>query len=179
MQAFVLLAAEEGASLNPFEPEFGLIIWTLLAFLVVFFVLAKKVFPILDESLSDRERSIKEDLEKAEETRQEAERVLDDYKARIAQAREESNQLVEEARQSAEAARKELTAKAEAEAREIVERVQDQLSTERERTITELKQQLASWSTDIAGQILDKELDAKAHSELVEGFIQEIQSEAK
>lgn len=177
MQAFVQLAAEEGTSLNPFAPEFGLILWTLLAFLVVLFVLAKKVFPKLDESLSDRERSIKEDLEKAEATRHDAEQTLEDYKSRVAQAREESNQIIDEARQAADQVRKDLTAKAETDAREIVQRAQDQLRAERERAVSELQAQLASWSADIAGKILEKELSAESHRDLVENFIRDIQEE--
>jgi F-type H+-transporting ATPase subunit b len=176
----LLLAAEEGAEggFNPLAPEFGLIVWVTVAFLIVFYVLSKRAFPLIQQGLADRERRIKEDLERAEETKKEAEQILEDYKARIAQAREEANQLVEEARQASEGVRKDLTAKAEAEAAEIVSKVKAQLQAERDRAVGELKQQLASWSADIAGQILDKEINAESHAALVESFIKDIQTEA-
>ncbi len=168
------LAAEEGVDLNPFKPEFGLIVWGGLAFLIVLFVLAKKVFPRLEETLADRERRIKESLSDAEATREQAERLLSDYRTRVAQVREEASKITEEARASAEAIRKEMVTKAEAEAREVLTKAQAQLAGERERVVGELERQLATWSSDIAGRILERELSPQAHRDLVEAFIREV-----
>ena len=171
------LAAEEEVDLNPFLPEFGLYVWTLIAFAVVFFVLAKYVFPRLQDSLSDRERRIREDLEEAERTKVEAENALDEYKSKIAQAREESNRIVEEARQSADNVRKEMMAKAEAESRLILDKAQKELAGERDRAMQVLQTQLAQWSTEIAGRIVEKELDAASQTKLVDSFIKELQKD--
>lgn len=172
------LAAEEGG-FNPFAPEWGLPIYVTIAFIIVLYFLAKRVFPVLNETLADREKRIKLDLEKAEEIRAEAEKILEDYKARVAQAREESNRIIEEARQSADSMRRDLISKSEAEAREIVTRAQQQLESERDRAVTDLQRQLAQWSSDIAGRIIGKELNPEAHSDLVESFIREVGSARK
>lgn len=169
----LLLAAEE-AEFNIFKPELGLYVWTLIAFAVLLYLLAKKVFPILGEGLADRERRIKEDLEGAEKAREEANKALEEYKRRIAQAREESNSIVDEARKSAEAVRKDLIEKAEAESREIIARAQQQLDAERERTVGELKNQLAVWSADIASKIIQKEINAETQTKLVDAFIKDL-----
>lgn len=166
--------AQEGG-LNPFAPEWGLVLWTLIAFVVVLYFLAKKVFPRLNETLADREQRIKSDLERAEETRLSAERTLEEYKERIAKAREESNRIMEESRQAAEQIRKDLTAGAEEDARGILRQAQDQLDRERERAVGELEGQLARWSADIASRILERELSPEAHSDLVESFIRGVQ----
>lgn len=173
----LILAAEEGVDLNPFNPEFGLYVWTLIAFAVVFYVMAKKVFPKLTETLADREQQIKGDLEQAEQTRKEAEQVLEDYKARVAQAREESNRIVDEARQAAESVRADLIHRAEGEARLIVDKAQKELAGERDRTTQALQSQLAQWSTQIASLIVEKQLDPGAQKELVESFIRDVQKE--
>lgn len=170
-----ILAQEEGVSLNPFSPEFGLYVWTLIAFVVVFYALAKRVFPKLQETLSDREQRIKGDLEQAEGTRQEAERVLEDYKSRIAQAREESNRIIDEARQAAESLKADLTKRAEGEARLIVDKAQKELSGEKDRAMAELQAQLAAWSTEIASLIVQKELTPESQRQLVDAFIRDVQ----
>lgn len=171
--SFVLAAAEEGG-FNPFAPEFGLPIYVTVAFLIVLYFLAKRVFPILEETMADRERRIKLDLEQAEETRAEAEKILEEYKARVNQAREESNQIVEQARQDADRVRRELVERAESEAREIVARAQEQLQSERDRAVSDLQRQLGQWSSDIAGRIIGRELNPDSHRDLVESFIKEV-----
>jgi F-type H+-transporting ATPase subunit b len=164
--------------LNPFKPEFGLYIWVTLAFLVVFYVLASKVFPKLEETLAERERRIKGDLEAAEAARQDANRLLDEYKSRIESVREEAARLTEEARAAAENLRRDLVGRAETEAREVVERAQQQLAAERDRVIGELQRQLTSWSAEIAGKIIGREINPEAHRDLVEAFIRDVQKES-
>ena len=175
----LLAVAEEGGGFNPFNPEFGLWFWTIIAFVVVFIALARRVFPKLQETLADRERRIKEDLERAEQTKNEAEAALEEYRQKINQAREESNRIVEEARRSADAVRRDLTEKAETEAREILNRAQQQLNAERERAVGELQHQLAGWSAEIASRIIQRELDAGTQAQLVDSFIDDLQNQSQ
>jgi F-type H+-transporting ATPase subunit b len=168
-----LLAAVD---LNPFKPQFGLYVWVTLAFLIVFYVLASKVFPKLEETLAERERRIKGSLEAAEATKAEAEKLLAEYRAQVSQIREEAARITEEARASAEALRKDLLTKAESEAREVVTKAQEQLNAERDRVIGELQRQLATWSAEIAAKIVEREINPETHRDLVDSFIREIQS---
>lgn len=169
----IVLAAENGG-FNPLAVEPGLYVWTTLAFLTVLFALAKWVFPKLQDSLTDRENKIAEEISEAEKTRQEAERILTDYKAKVAAAREETAQMIDEARGSAEKVRQELVARAEGDARLIVDKARRQLTGERERILTELQGQLAEWSAAIASQIVQKELSPDAHLDMVERFIEDV-----
>ncbi|HEY2666838.1 MAG TPA: F0F1 ATP synthase subunit B [Actinomycetota bacterium] len=161
--------------LNPFKPQFGLYVWVTLAFLIVLYVLASKVFPRLEETLAERERRIKGNLEAAEATKAEAERLLAEYRAQVSSIREEAARITEEARAAGEALRKELMTKAEAEAREVVTKAQEQLNSERDRVIGELQRQLAAWSAEIAGKIVQREINPETHRDLVEAFIRDIQ----
>jgi F-type H+-transporting ATPase subunit b len=177
MLSALQLAAE--VDLNPFKPEFGLYVWVSIAFLVVFILLGKKVFPKLEETLADRERRIKESLEVAEDTKRQAEKLLEDYRARVSQVREEANKMIEESRKTAEALRKELLEKAEAEARGIVTKAQQQLAAERERVIGQLEQQLAQWSTEIATRIIGRELNSESHRDLIEAFVRDVERQSQ
>ena len=172
----LILAAEEGG-FNPLAPEPGLFVWTTIAFVVVLWLLAKKVFPKLEEGLADREKKIAGEIERAEKTRAEAEKVLADYKARVSQARDEANQIIEEARQSADSVRQEIVSKAEGDARLIVDRARRQLDDERDRALSELHSQLAQWSLDIASRIVEKELSPDSQKALVDQFIQDLDGE--
>jgi F-type H+-transporting ATPase subunit b len=176
------LATEEGGppDLNPFKvSDFGLYVWVSVAFLAVFILLGKKVFPKLEETLADREHRIKESLETAEETKRQAEKLLEDYRKRVSEVREEANKMIEEGRQTADALRKELVEKAETEARAIVAKAQQQLAGERERVIGQLESQLAQWSTEIAKRIIGKELTPDGHRDLVEQFIREVERQSE
>ena len=178
----LVLAAEPagGPDLNPFKvSDFGLYIWVSIAFLVVFVLLGKKIFPKLEETLADRERRIKGSLEQAEDTKRQAEKLLEDYRARVAQVREEANRMVEESRKTADGLRKDLLEKAETEARGIVTKAQQQLSAERERVVNQLEQQLAQWSTEIASRIIGRELTPQAHRDLVDSFIRDIERQSE
>lgn len=168
-----LAVAAEGG-FNPLSPIPGLYVWTTISFLTVFFLLARKVFPKLQEGLADREAKIKGELEEAEATRKEAEKILADYKARVSQAREETTRMIEEARSQAENLRQELISRAEGDARLIVDKARRQLAGERERIVKELEGQLGEWSTAIAGRIIQKELTPQSHRDLVDGFIQDL-----
>lgn len=168
----IVLAAEGG--FNPLAVEPGLYVWTTIAFLTVLFVLAKKVFPKLQETLADRERKVREEIVAAESTRKEAEKVLADYKARVAAAREETAGMIEEARAAADKVRQELIARAEGDARLIVDKARRQLAGERERILGELEGSLAEWSTAIAAQIVQKELTPDSHRDLVDNFIADV-----
>ncbi|MGQ0679923.1 MAG: F0F1 ATP synthase subunit B [Actinomycetota bacterium] len=170
----VLAAAEGQGGFNPFEPQWGLVVWTAVALTVVFYFLAKKVFPTLEEGLADREQKIKGEIEAAENLKKEAEKILADYKSKVANAREEAAQVVEEARAAADSVRKELIARAEGDARLIVDKARKQLVGERERTLAELEGQIARWATDIAGQIVQKELTPDSHKDLIDRFIAEV-----
>ena len=171
----VLAAAAAEGGFNPLTPEFGLPFFVTIAFLIVLYLLAKKVFPKLDETLADREARIKEDLEQAERLKAEADKVLEDYKARVAQARDEANRIVEEARQAAESLRTDRVKRAEGEARLVVDKAQKELAGERERAMGELQAQLGRWSTEIASRIVGKELSPECHRELVDAFIRDVQ----
>jgi F-type H+-transporting ATPase subunit b len=89
---------------------------SIVAFLILFVVLAKFAFPPITKMLDERADKIRESLEKAEDTRVEAERLLDEYKVQMAEARAEATQVIEQGRKVAESMKAEIVAKAKAEA---------------------------------------------------------------
>ncbi len=120
---------------NPILPEGNEMVWGGIAFLVLVVLLTKVGLPPIKKALQLREDRIRQDLERAEQARTEAEQELASYQARLAEARAEGNRIVEEARVQAEQVRKEVLARAEAEAVAVKARADDDinLATDRAR----------------------------------------------
>jgi F-type H+-transporting ATPase subunit b len=156
---------------NPLLPAVNEIIWGGLAFLVLFIAMLKWGVPAVRNMENAREERIRNDLESAERARTEAEAEKTQYEQQIADARNEGGRIIEEARQSAEAVRRDLTERAEAEAREIRERAQADIANQRAQAMASLRDEVASLSIDLAGRIVERNLDTDTNRQLVENFL--------
>lgn len=177
-----LLLAQEGET-HVEEPREGIdlvlpepfeLFWGLVAFMIVLFVLNKVAFPKLRQAIEEREKKIQGDLESAENTKNEANRQLAEYKKQVAEARSEANRIIEEARQAAEQVRKDIIAKSEKEAEAIVARAQEQIEAERARTVQELQTTIADLSIELAEKVVGRSLDDKSQREFVDAYIKEV-----
>jgi F-type H+-transporting ATPase subunit b len=164
---------------NPILPEPDELIFGTLAFLIVFVALARYAFPRLNQALRERREKIRQDLERAERAREEAEASLRRYEQQLQEARAESGRIIDEARKTAEQMRRDLLAKAEDESRQVVDKAQEEIRAERDRAIQELRSQLAEWSVELAGRVVGESLDTQRHLKLVEDYIDEVAGSAK
>src|SRR3954464_9546255 len=82
------------------SPDVGLMIWTLIAFLVALFVLRKYAWPAITEALDKRQRAIEESIETAERARADAAALLEEYRARLREARAQADEIVARARKA-------------------------------------------------------------------------------
>jgi F-type H+-transporting ATPase subunit b len=145
-----------------------------VAFAILFFFFWKWVLPRMDQLLEERRKRIQGQLEEAERAKAEADKQLADYRAQLANAREESNRIIEEARKTAEQLRKDIQDKAEEEARNTVARAQDEIRAERDRVFQELRTQVGEIAVELAGRVVNKELDRTAHERLIDEYIDQI-----
>ena len=175
MFAFSILAQEvsEPGDVYPKLPE---LIVGAIAFGIFFYFLWRWAIPRFNTVLEERRTQIQGQLESAEQTRQQAERELADYRSQLAGAREESNRIIEEARATAEQFRRDIQAKAEEESRNIVARAQDEIRAERDRVFNELRAQVADIAVTLAGRVVGAELDPKSHERLIEEYIEQVAS---
>src|SRR5882672_5811454 len=84
-------------------------IWTLIVFLFTMYVLSKVAFPKIQEALDKRANLIRDSIDEAEKTRQEADEILQEYRGRLREAREQADDIVARARKTAEAAKSQAT----------------------------------------------------------------------
>jgi F-type H+-transporting ATPase subunit b len=168
----LVLAAEEPP--NPIIPDVAELIYGTAAFVIVFLILAKFAFPALNKMLHERTSKIQGDLEKAEQTRSQAETELARYRQELAGAREEANRIIEEARRTAAQMQRDLQTKAEEEAAQTIDRAQEEIRAERDRALQELRAQVATIAVDLAGRVVEESLDQAAHQRLIDGYIEQV-----
>ena len=170
--------AEEVSDAKDLYPAVGELIVGLIAFAVLFFFTWKWVIPSFKKVLEERREKIQGEMERAEATRKEAEKLQEEYRTQLGGAREEANKIIEEARATAEQLRRDLQAKAEEEAQATVARGQDEIRAERDRAFQELRAQIGSIAVELAERVVGEALDEKAHKRLIDEFIDEVASSA-
>ena len=141
-------------------PDLGLLFWMTLAFGIVFFILAKFAFPVINGMLKQREEEINTALEKAERTHQEMEKLQADNELLLAQAREERDKIIDEARQIHDKYIESAKIKANEEKERIIESAREIIEHDKMAAATEIKSQIAGFSIKVAEKILQKQLDS-------------------
>jgi F-type H+-transporting ATPase subunit b len=157
-------------------PDFGLLFWTLLAFLVVLFILSRFAWPAIVKGLKERERSIADALATAEQVKAEMAQLKSENEALLAKAREERAQLLKEARETRDRLVNEAKDQAKVEANRIMLEAQAAIQTQKMAAITEVKNKVGTLVIDVAEKILRRELSNKADQEK---FIQQVANEVK
>jgi F-type H+-transporting ATPase subunit b len=176
----ILLAAEEeGHELNPLMPaswfEIGL---ALVLFGIVVWVIAKRVAPAFEKAFAERTAAIEGGLQQAEKTQAEANQALETYRAQLAEARHEAARIREEAREQGASIVAEMREHAQAEAERIVSNAHAQLEADRQQAMQQLRIEVGSIATALAGRIVGESLEDEARqSRVVERFIAELESQ--
>lgn len=147
-----------------------------VAFLVLFVLLARFAFPPITKVLDERANKIRESLEKAEGTRVEAERLLDEYKVQMAEARAEATKIIEQGRKVAESMKAEIVAKAKEEAEAEKAKAIEAIQAEKTAALGELQQQVADLSVAVAGKIIGSSLSRSDHEALIDKYLTEVGS---
>jgi len=174
--AMSVLAQESVSDKKDLYPQASELIVGAIAFGILFFFMWKWVVPRVNTLLEERRAQIQGQLESAEQTRQQAEGELAEYRKQLASARDEANRIIEEARETAEQFRRDIQAKAEEESRNIVARAQDEIRAERDRVFNELRAQVADIAVTLAGRVVGAELDTKSHARLIDEYIEQVAS---
>ncbi|HBL18062.1 MAG: ATP synthase F0 subunit B [Elusimicrobia bacterium GWA2_69_24] len=156
------------------NPDTGLIIWTILSFLILVGLLRMFAWEPLLGAVEARETCLREEREAAERARAEAEKLRREVEARLAAAGEEAKGIFARASQEGEAQRARLKAQAEAEAKTILEKTRLELEEERRRLVAQLRGDLAGLSVLAAERILRRSVDPQARKEALEEFLKDL-----
>jgi F-type H+-transporting ATPase subunit b len=158
------LAAEEEAGSAVLIPHVPEIIVGTIAFALLCFVLMKYVFPRMEETFQARVEAIEGGIKRAEVAQAEANELLAQYKAQLAEARTEAARIRDEARADAEEIRQDVLAKAREESDRIISAGREALAAQRESIVRELRAEVGTLAVDLAGRIVGESLADEARS---------------
>jgi F-type H+-transporting ATPase subunit b len=157
-------------------PGLGFFVWTLLAFIIVFFLLRRFAWKPILTTLQEREKHIADSIATADKVKAEMAQLKNENEALMAQAREERSQMLKEAKEARDRIVDEARDKAKAEASKIIAEAQVTLEQQKLAAITEVKNQVGNLVVDIAEKVLRRQLSAKGEQET---YIQELSNEIK
>jgi F-type H+-transporting ATPase subunit b len=164
------------ADFSVIKPDFGLLFWTTVIFLLFWFLIGKFAFRPIAEALKKRESDIQNSLDEAKRARQDMANLKAQNEELLVQAREERAQILKEAKEVRENMIAKAKEEAKVEAQKIVANAKEQIENQKMAAITDLKNQVGNMALEIAGKILHKELQGNAAQEQ---FVNELVKEFK
>src|SRR5215813_1342584 len=156
------------------SPNVGLMIWTLLAFLVAFFVLRKWAWPAISAALDKRQHAIEESIDTAERARAEAAGLLEEYRERLKEARGQADEIVARARKAGEVHERESLEQARAKRDELMEQTRRDIEAETRRAIQEIRKEVADLTILATERVTRKSLDTADQRRLVEEALSDL-----
>jgi F-type H+-transporting ATPase subunit b len=179
MNMIWMVLQEAGGETSPlFSLNTGVMIWTIVIFLILVFILGRYAWRPILGTLEARERRIQEILDAAVRDREEAERLMEEHRRELAAARQQAQQVIAEGRQAAERVQAELLETARRQQEEILARAQQEIGREREQAILALRREAVDLSLAAASKLLEKKLDSAEDRRLVEKYLSELAASA-
>jgi F-type H+-transporting ATPase subunit b len=156
------------------SPNIGLMIWTLIAFVITLLVLRRLAFPRIAEALDRRQRAIDESIDQAERTRREADDLLEEYRARLREARSQAEEIVVRARKAAETTERDSVERARVSREEILEQARRDAEASIHRAVGELRREMADLTVLATEKVTRKSLSEDDQRRLVEEALSEL-----
>src|SRR5215208_4993129 len=172
----VLLAATEEGGGGSFlvSPSLGLMIWTLLAFGITLYLLNKLAFPRIAAALDRRRVAIEESIQAAQRAKQEADELLDEYRARLREAREQAEDIVARAHKAAENVADETKVQATRQREDLLAGARRDIEYETRRALDEVRKEVADLTVMATEKITRKSLNEEDHRRLIEEALGEV-----
>lgn len=157
-----------------FDINPGLILWTLITFLILLVILRKAAWKPLLGALKAREEKIGTALQEAEDAQQEGRRLLEENRRQLALAEEQSQRVIREGREMGERLKAEIVDKANVSSRHMIDQAREEIRREKDAALGQLRAEVADLAVMAAGKLLDANLDNAASRKLVDAAIREL-----
>ena len=175
-QIAVPLGASGGDSGGSFlvSPNLGLMIWTLLVFGFTMYVLSKVAFPRIQEALDKRANLIRESIDEAEETREEAKKILEEYRARLKEAREQADDIIARSRKTAETTTAEAAEQGREKREELLAAARRDIEAETRRSLERIRKEVADLTVLTTEKVTRKSLSGDDQKRLIDEALSEV-----
>ena len=156
------------------SPNLGLMIWTLIVFLFTMYVLSKVAFPRIQEALDKRANAIRDSIDQAEKTREEADKILEEYRARLREAREQADDIVARARKSADAAKAQAVDEGREKREELLAAARRDIEAETRRSLERIRKEVADLTVLTTEKVTRKSLSGDDQKRLIDEALAEV-----
>lgn len=165
---------EEESSSFLVSPSWGLMIWTFLTFGIVLFILSRYALPKIREAIDARREMVAESIKYAEDQRTEADALLADYRQRLAEAREQADEITARARKAADQRESDAIESAREEREELLSQTRRDIQLETEKALQDLRREVANLTVIATEKVTRKSLNADDQQRLVEEALGEV-----
>lgn len=152
----------------------NLMFWTLVIFVLLYFILSKFAFPAILGSVEKREKALQDALDSAKRDREEAQRLLEQHRREIEGARGEAQKLIAEGRATSEKMRHDLLEETRREQQMMLERARREIETEKDRAVAQLRREAVNLAIAGASKVIEQNLDNAGNRQLVESFLESL-----
>ena len=156
------------------EPGIGLMVWTLLVFGATMFLLSKLAFPRISEALGRRQQAIEDSIDTAERTREEADKILAEYRERLKEARTQADEIVQRARQAAETHEQESKGRGQEIIEDAAKRAERNIEAATQRALDDIRREVADLTIMATEKVTRKTLTDADQRRLVEEALSEL-----
>jgi F-type H+-transporting ATPase subunit b len=156
-------------------PSGGLMLWTLVIFIVVLGILSKFAYPKILEAVEAREKTLSDAIAAAKKDRDEAAALLAEHQKNLAATRDEVQKIMTDARATAEKVRADIVEQAHKEQQSILERARAEIGAERDRAMAELRKSTVELAIRAAGKVIERNLDVETNRAVVDSFLASIE----
>ncbi len=152
----------------------GLMIWTIVCFLITLFVLKRYAFGPIQKAIDDRRERIRQSLEEADHAREEARKLLEEHKQLISGAQTDAEEILSEARRVADANERRMREELESDRQRRLEETRKQIEAETRRALEQIRVEVVDLSMLAATKVTRKSLDDADHRRLIEEAVGEL-----
>ena len=158
----MLLGANPLISVTP-----GLMIWTIVCFLITLYVLKRFAFGPIQKMIDERREQIRQSIEAADAARDESRKLLEEHRQLIAQARGEAEAILTEARRTGESMEQRMREETEADRQRRIEETRKEIAAETARALEQIRSEVAELTLEAASRVVGRSLDAEQDRELI------------
>jgi len=154
----------------------GLLLWTIITFIVLLLILWKAAWKPIVDALDARAEKVRGDIEAAEQSRLESEKLLTRHREMMDKAKDEAAHIIAEGRSDAENLTNSIIEKANKEAKELIERARREITIAKDKALSEIKTEVVDLSTQIASKVIAKNINADDQKAFIEQTLEKMRT---
>jgi F-type H+-transporting ATPase subunit b len=154
--------------------QLNLMFWTLLIFVILYFILSKFAFGPITAAVEAREKALEEAIEAAKRDREQAAKLLQEHQAQIDAARGEAQKIIADGRSVGEKIRADMVEQTRKEQQDMLERARREIESERDRAIAQLRKEAVDLALAGASKVIEQNLESQKNRQLVESYLASI-----